>query len=1519
MFKVTFRIALVLVCALVWNLSKAAEPVLRFSNRPVSQTAGSTGNGPVIYDQLLPLSFGSIVSHEMTDAGNAPMTSFAADDFIVPEGNNWNINYVNVAGSYNAYTGISIPSINVVFYADNNGMPGAALHTFNGLQSFNEIELDATMGVYLYEISLPEGVDLTPGHYWLGVQAVSDYTITGQWGWFTHESLPIDSEYHWKNPADGFGLGYTDWTTASLITWGSYNLAFSLSGPGLPGDIAATAVTEPVSASGLTSTEHISVRVKNEGPNNLTGVTLAYRINGGAPVTENASSLTIGPNQYAIYTFNTTANLSQAGLYEITAYTLNASDPNHSNDTTSTSVYNLGTVYPMVATGTQTITTCGATFTDSGGLEGNIGMYDDAVTTIYPANAGDRVRLTFIEFNASYGGFEIYNGTDMNAPLIGNYTGTDSPGEITAMNTGGALTIHFMGPGWEETSGWVAYMSCVTPLPDEFEMLSINGSLLTVFEGNTMTITASVRNIGTVSADKPVTFTVNGTTLSVVNTGLLAPFETADVTAEWTAPAPGNYIIAACLPADGDNTNNCIQMERNVLAFNAFFEDFENEPFPPVNWYQGGLWSRSNSSPASGFYHATSFFSNLQSDTLVSRRVDVGENPILTFYAKTSLWWLGNLDLYYYNEANSTWNFIMNAPLNVMNYGLITADLTAFTGTTGRIGFFVNVTDPNSWSGNVDLDVVTGTNITVHNDNLDLKSVAFTGSNFYTTSAPATFTMSIINNGLLPVEAGSYNVALFSGDGTQLASVAGNSIAQGEQQDYVLEYGFTTLSEIQVYGKIVFEQDQYQPNNTSHIILINGVADSSEIVVVGNNESMLEAPVIFGFKNSLSESLYTGEAIQREGVIFGIRYNFNFDGDETNIPVKIWLGTTTQTDLTTWVPAGDLTLVYDGKVNFTSEASTVYIPFQTPFNYSDTSLNLAIMVQKIDDHTSNNRNFYAFGTMSMSTLMAGSNSSVPDPYSPPGAGQADVNPYIQLVYNDNLGTASGNVHDVAALPIEDVKVFVGPLNITTYTDASGNYTIPYIPAGSFATSANKFGYEVVAHDLVINSGENTVLDFELPALAQVTVSGTIEGNDNPGTGIAGALVSLDGYSQYSTISNAQGEFEIDSVYVADNYQLTITANMYEVYNQSVNIPDNTALGTIMLTEAMEIARVVDAVVDSTSAQINWLEPSTLATGVFSTDDGINENGFAGEPGEYVWLGNQMQFNDPMTVTGFDLFWAKYSISQPHTHNLYIFDADGNHVYTSASFTSADNGWISVDIPDMHLQGKFYVMVLWDNTTVQANYLAIDTASAATPDNSYYHYEGGDFSLLSNLTGYSGSFLIHANVKFGDDTKNVNHAYDRISQKSRDIAGYKVTTGKLEDIDNAANWPIISDLLDVTSYTDDNWPPAVGSDYIYGVKTFYTTGESDFSFSNVLHYHPVNAGNIALPHIMTWPNPATRVIYVKADAGSQVELFNLQGQPVMNAQYDGSQFRFDVKDLSKGTYLVVVINNGSMSNEKVIVK
>lgn len=171
MFKFTLQFACLLAVMLLGSAAIADSPVKHFAKHQAVNTVKAPLNGPVIYNQLLPLAFGSIVSHEMTDAANAPMTSFAADDFIVPAGENWNIQYVNMAGVYMLSTGTSIPLMNVAFYEDSNGMPGGELFTFNDVSVFNEILLDATMGAYLYEITLPQVVNLSEGTYWIGISS----------------------------------------------------------------------------------------------------------------------------------------------------------------------------------------------------------------------------------------------------------------------------------------------------------------------------------------------------------------------------------------------------------------------------------------------------------------------------------------------------------------------------------------------------------------------------------------------------------------------------------------------------------------------------------------------------------------------------------------------------------------------------------------------------------------------------------------------------------------------------------------------------------------------------------------------------------------------------------------------------------------------------------------------------------------------------------------------------------------------------------------------------------------------------------------------------------------------------------------------------------------------------------------------------------------------------------------------------------------------------------------------------
>ena len=109
--------------------------------------------------------------------------------------------------------------------------------------------------------------------------------------------------------------------------------------------------------------------------------------------------------------------------------------------------------------------TCDALFYDSGGPDSNYGNNLDYTLTFYPATSGAKVIVDFSEFNveSNYDYLYIYDGTSTSATQIGQYSGTTSPGTITATNDEGALTFRFTSDHSVNKTGWVATVSCEMP------------------------------------------------------------------------------------------------------------------------------------------------------------------------------------------------------------------------------------------------------------------------------------------------------------------------------------------------------------------------------------------------------------------------------------------------------------------------------------------------------------------------------------------------------------------------------------------------------------------------------------------------------------------------------------------------------------------------------------------------------------------------------------------------------------------------------------------------------------------------------------------------------------------------------------------------------------------------------------------------------------------------------------------------------------------------------------------------
>ncbi|MGB0523898.1 MAG: VPS10 domain-containing protein [Flammeovirgaceae bacterium] len=114
----------------------------------------------------------------------------------------------------------------------------------------------------------------------------------------------------------------------------------------------------------------------------------------------------------------------------------------------------------------QEITTCSGKFYESGML-GNYQNNETTITTIRPGEQGRRIKMEFVTFkleyeeNCQYDYLEIYDGENVNSPLIGRFCSYNSPGTVLATNPSGALTFRFVSDDMYPTAGWEANVMCV--------------------------------------------------------------------------------------------------------------------------------------------------------------------------------------------------------------------------------------------------------------------------------------------------------------------------------------------------------------------------------------------------------------------------------------------------------------------------------------------------------------------------------------------------------------------------------------------------------------------------------------------------------------------------------------------------------------------------------------------------------------------------------------------------------------------------------------------------------------------------------------------------------------------------------------------------------------------------------------------------------------------------------------------------------------------------------------------------
>ncbi len=173
-------------------------------------------------------------------------------------------------------------------------------------------------------------------------------------------------------------------------------------------------------------------------------VSWEWEFEGGTPATSTAQNPTVTYNQAG--TFGVRLTVTNADGESDTKYV-----PNY---ITAAESYNMQN---------GTVTTCDAMFYDNGGPNANYNDNLNLTMTFLPSTQGAKIQVEFMSFSveSSWDHLYIYDGASTSAAQIGDFTGNNSPGTVTATNNQGALTFKFTSDYSTVSSGWSAYVSCI--------------------------------------------------------------------------------------------------------------------------------------------------------------------------------------------------------------------------------------------------------------------------------------------------------------------------------------------------------------------------------------------------------------------------------------------------------------------------------------------------------------------------------------------------------------------------------------------------------------------------------------------------------------------------------------------------------------------------------------------------------------------------------------------------------------------------------------------------------------------------------------------------------------------------------------------------------------------------------------------------------------------------------------------------------------------------------------------------
>jgi hypothetical protein len=275
-------------------------------------------------------------------------------------------------------------------------------------------------------------------------------------------------------------------------------------------------------------------------------------------------------------------------------------------------------------------------------------------------------------------------------------------------------------------------------------------------------------------------------------------------------------------------------------------------------------------------------------------------------------------------------------------------------------------------------------------------------------------------------------------------------------------------------------------------------------------------------------------------------------------------------------------------------------------------------------------------------------------------------PATLFYFSDNeTGSLSGAATYADNTIAEGVEISLENTLLKKQTNEDGHYFFPSLMQGNYNVQAVKYGYyDALAQDVVIEAGEQAVVNFMMQELPVVNVVGKITSSADPMEGLQGAIIKINGYMQQDAISGSDGSFSLNDIYGAKQYNLTVEKEGFKKYSAQIQVEDQPLdLGVIILQIMPYSPFFIFTEESDDQLNIYW-------AGEYFNGFGIEED-FEQDPLANGW---EVIINNPSGYDEYATYWSRYT-----TVDLYgeeIFPFSGNHqMGVMPDWENLQNEWL----------------------------------------------------------------------------------------------------------------------------------------------------------------------------------------------------------------------------------------------------